>query len=259
MSSGCDKSTLDAPSKHSSTSYTQPHRLPLVPKQTLVVLEPLFLCPSPSMRRLNLKEPTCQRTQPHAQPDHDSTYSLISSRTVYHHHHHHYTTQPSVRVSQRMAGPRSPFPGLPGRVVALLLAVITGLLLGGDHVQAAFVKPLGAGAAAVSKWLALFWGPFLLSLPLSISFDFPLSFSDPPSPARSLLLSNFPYSQPRSSIRLQAAPKAVSGTSLIKEVGTSPLYRADGKEVQFKDVYLPPKGSEGKEGANILIFLRHFG
>jgi len=97
----------------------------------------------------------------------------------------------SVRASQRMADPRSPFPGLPGRVVALLLAAITGLLLGGDHVQAAFVKPLGAGAAAVSKWLALFWGRFLLSLPLSISFDFPLSCSDPPPPPA---LSSFPIS-----------------------------------------------------------------
>jgi len=75
----------------------------------------------------------------------------------------------------------------------------------------------------------------------------------PSSPAPS------PYFQPRSSIRLQAAIKPVSGTALINEVGTSPLYRADGKEVQFKDLYLPPKGAEGKEGANILIFLRHFG
>ncbi|GAB5037777.1 Hypothetical protein NocV09_10600070 [Nannochloropsis oceanica] len=65
--------------------------------------------------------------------------------------------------------------------------------------------------------------------------------------------------QPRGNFRLQATPKPVSGTKLITEVGASPLYRADGKEVQFKDLYLPPKGSEGKEGANILIFLRHFG
>lgn len=78
----------------------------------------------------------------------------------------------------------------------------------------------------------------------------PLSSGYPPFPTPT---------QPRGNFRLQATPKPVSGTKLITEVGASPLYRADGKEVQFKDLYLPPKGSEGKEGANILIFLRHFG
>ena len=152
---------------------------------------PLFV--SVSVHSASLKEePTARRLQPATRTTRPRQY-LLSNLFTYG------IPQPppplhntaSVRASQRMADPRSPFPGLPGRVVALLLAAITGLLLGGDHVQAAFVKPLGAGAAAVSKWLALFLGPFLLSLPLSISFDFPLSFSDPPPPPA---LSCFPIS-----------------------------------------------------------------
>jgi len=49
------------------------------------------------------------------------------------------------------------------------------------------------------------------------------------------------------------------GEDLIEQVGESVLYRADGKEARFKDLWLPPLGEEGKEGANVLIFLRHFG
>jgi hypothetical protein len=55
---------------------------------------PLFV--SVSVHSASLKEELLVAcSQPHAQPDHDSTYSPISSRTVYHNHHHHYTTQPA--------------------------------------------------------------------------------------------------------------------------------------------------------------------
>ena len=46
-----------------------------------------------------------------------------------------------------------------------------------------------------------------------------------------------------------------TGPALLEAVGSTTLYRGDGKEAKFADLWK----NEKRNGANILVFLRHFG
>ncbi len=234
-------------STHSMRTSACPIHSNIVQIQTLVVLKRvlcgvLICCRQrqPFSLSLPTHNPTSATT--------DSLISLCISHT--HTHTQNYTT---TTVSTRASDGASAF-------------LFSGPVWeSGDALARCHCRPLDRGrprprrvcqalGCCSGQWLdsIIFHSPCLPSSPYDfvVFFCCPLSSVHPPFPLPP---------QPRSNFRLQATPKPVSGTNLINEVGTSPLYRADGKEVQFKDLYLPPKGSEGKEGANILIFLRHFG
>ena len=156
---------LSTHSTHAPARSTHNHRLPI---HKLIVRERLLgafshsisaFVEGPEQPPLSWSLPTHNRP---SRAPRATTDSLIYSRIDI-------ASTTTTNAQHSMVRPRSPIPGLPGRVVALVLAVVVGLLLGEDHVQAAFVKPLGP--AAVSAWSFF---AFPLSLPLLIPLLFPV-------------------------------------------------------------------------------------